>query len=167
VIDGQHNRRADVVVFVNGLPLGVIELKNPTGESATVWKAFYQLQTYKQEIADLFTYNAALAVSDGLHARIGSLTAEKERFMPWRTIEGEALAPASLLQLEVLIRGVFEKRRFLDLVRHFLVFERDPNTEALVKKMAGYHQFHAVTSAVEATASPAGWWWTTWDWPRN
>ena len=89
VIDGQNNRRADVVIFVNGLPLGVVELKNPADEDATVWKAFQQLQTYKKQISALFTYNEVLVVSDGLKARIGSLTADKERFMPWRTIEGQ------------------------------------------------------------------------------
>jgi type I restriction enzyme, R subunit len=150
VVEGQHNRRPDIVVFVNGLPLAVIELKNATDENATIWTAFNQLQTYKQQIPSLFVFNEALIISDGLEARIGTLSADKERFMPWRTIEGEALAPATMLQLEVLIRGVFEKRRYLDLLRHFIVFE-DEGGGSLIKKMAGYHQFHAVRGAVKAT----------------
>ncbi len=157
VVEGQANRRLDVVVFVNGLPLGLIELKNPADENATIWTAFNQLQTYKRELPGLFAYNEALAISDGLEARLGSLTAPRERFAPWRTIEGEELAPASLTQLEVLVRGVFEKSRLLDLVRHFVVFEEDG--EKLTKILAGYHQFHATRRAVETTvraASPAG-----------
>ena len=157
VVEGQHHRRPDVVVFVNGLPLGVIELKNPADEAATVWTAFNQLQTYKLQIPSLFAYNEILAVSDGLEARLGSLSAERERFHPWRTIEGEDLAPPTLCRLEVLLKGVFDKERFLDLVRHFVVFEEDRGTVA--KKVAGYHQFHAtreaVASAVKAS-SPEG-----------
>src|ERR1039457_860422 len=98
LVDGQHKRRPDIVIFVNGLPFGVVELKNPADQDATIWKAFHQLQTYKAQIPDLFTYNEVLVVSDGLEARIGSLTADKERFMPWRTIEGQDLAPATMLQ---------------------------------------------------------------------
>jgi type I restriction enzyme, R subunit len=150
VTEGQYNRRPDIVVFVNGLPLAVLELKNATDENATIWTAFNQLQTYKQQIPPLFIFNEALIVSDGLEARIGTLSSDKERFMPWRTIEGDALASASMLQLEVLIRGVFEKPRFLDLLRHFIVFE-DEGGGNLIKKMAGYHQFHAVRGAVTAT----------------
>jgi type I restriction enzyme, R subunit len=158
VVDGQHKRRPDIVIFVNGLPLAVIELKNPADEDATIWKAFHQLQTYKLQIPDLFTYNEALIVSDGLEARVGSLTADKERFMPWRTIEGQELAPATMLQLEVLIRGMFDRRRFLDLIRYGVVFDRD-SKDQLVKILAGYHQFHAVGAAVDATvaaSSPEG-----------
>jgi len=157
VAEGQHIRRADIVVFVNGLPLAVIELKNPADEDATIWSAFNQLQTYKQQIPSLFTFNEALVVSDGLEARLGTLTADKERFSPWRTVEGEDPAPVSISQLEILIRGVFEKRRFLDLLRYFIVFEdRDGQ---IIKKMAGYHQFHAVQKALQATlkaSAPAG-----------
>jgi type I restriction enzyme R subunit len=152
VIDGQHNRRPDIVVFVNGLPLGVIELKNPADEDATIWKAFQQLQTYKNQIPDLFTYNEALIASDGLEACAGSLTADRERFMPWRTIEGQELAPATMLQLEVLLRGMFDRRRFLDLIRYGIVFDRD-SKDQLVKILAGYHQFHAIGAAVEATVA--------------
>jgi len=150
VVDGQNNRRADVVIFVNGLPLGVVELKNPADEDATVWKAFQQLQTYKKQIPALFTYNEVLVVSDGLAARIGSLTADKERFMPWRTIEGQEPASAKLLQLEVLVRGVFDRRRFLDLIRYGVVFDRDAR-DNVIKILAGYHQFHATNAAVAAT----------------
>ena len=155
IIENQFNRRPDVVVFVNGLPLGVIELKNAADENATIWDAFNQLQTYKQQIPTLFVYNQALVVSDGLDARIGTLTADRERFMPWRTIEGETIAPASLARLEVLLRGVFEQRRFLDLIRHFVVFE-DDGAGNVAKKMAGYHQFHAVNTAVAETIRAAG-----------
>jgi len=149
VTEGGHHRRPDVVVFLNGLPIAVVELKNAASESATIWGAFQQLQTYKHELPSLFVFNELLVVSDGLEARLGTLSSNKERFLPWRTIEGEALAPASMSQLEVLIRGVFEKRRLLDVLRHFIVFEDDG--EATIKKVAGYHQFHAVAQALSAT----------------
>lgn len=151
VIENRYNRRADIMVFLNGLPVGIIELKNAADENADIWAAFNQLQTYKQQIPSLFVHNAVLLISDGLEARIGTLSADRERFMPWRTIEGENLAPASMPQLEVLLRGAFEKRRFLDLVRHFIVFEEDPHAGSIIKKMAGYHQYHAVNKAVEET----------------
>jgi len=150
VCEGQHTRRPDIVVFVNGLPLAVVELKNAADENATIWNAFDQLQTYKHQIPSLFVYNSLLVISDGLAARVGSLTAEPERFMPWRTIEGEELAPASLPQLQVLIEGLFEKRRLLDYIRHFVVFE-DEGGGKLTKKIAGYHQFHAVNRALQTT----------------
>jgi type I restriction enzyme R subunit len=151
VAEGQHTRRPDVVIFINGLPLALIELKNPVDENATIWTAFQQLQTYKAEIPSLLSYDAVLVISDGLEARIGSLTADAERFMPWRTIEGEELAPEYIPQLQVLIQGVFEKRRFLDYLRHFIVFEEEGGV--LSKKIAGYHQFHAVNKAVQTTIS--------------
>ncbi len=154
VVENKHERRPDVVLFVNGLPLGVIELKNPADENATIWSAFRQLQTYKAEIPSLFTFNAALVVSDGLEARIGALTAGQEWFKPWRTIAGETLADPSLPQLQVLLEGVFNRRRLLALVRDFIVFE-DDGSGALVKKMAGYHQFHAVQTAVGETLRAA------------
>ncbi len=147
--EDNHTRRPDVLVFLNGLPIGVIELKNAVDESATVWDAYKQLQTYKQELPALFTFNEVMVISDGLDARIGTLTSPKERFMPWRTIEGEALAPASKSKLEVLLRGVFDHRRFLDLLRCFIVFEDDG--DRVIKKMAAYHQFHAVQRALAAT----------------
>ena len=154
VVENKHERRPDVVLFVNGLPLAVIELKNPADENATIWSAFQQLQTYKAEIPSLFTFNAALVVSDGLEARIGALTAGQEWFKPWRTIAGETLADPSLPQLQVLLEGAFNRRRLLALVRDFIVFE-DDGSGALVKKMAGYHQFHAVQTAVAETLRAA------------
>lgn len=156
VIEGQHNRRPDVVVFVNGLPLGVIELKNAADEDATIWSAYAQLQTYKAEIPSLLQYNAVLVLSDGLQARIGSLTAKQEWFKVWRTIDGETDAPKSALELEVMVRGVFERQRFLDLLQHFIVFEEDPDSGTLHKIIAGYHQFHAVNAAVEETVRASG-----------
>jgi len=144
------NRRPDMVVFINGLPLAVIELKNAADEKATIWSAFNQLQTYKNDIPALFHYNELLIISDGLNARFGSLTANKEWFLPWKTIEGETTAPASVTQLEVLLKGMFEKRRFLDLIRYFIVFEQERGAPTL-KKIAGYHQFHAVNYALEET----------------
>jgi type I restriction enzyme R subunit len=154
VAEGQHTRRPDVVLFVNGLPLAVIELKNPADEKATIWSAFAQLETYQAQIPALFTYNAALVVSDGTQARIGALRAGREWFKPWRTIGGREGAPASLSELQVLLAGVFEQRRFLDLVRSFIVFE-DLGGGALSKKIAGYHQFHAVNVALEETLRAA------------
>jgi type I restriction enzyme, R subunit len=114
-----------------------------------------QFQTYQEQIPSLFVHNAVLVISDGLEARVGAIRADKERFMPWRTIEGETLAPASLTQLEVLLRGVFDKRRFLDFVRYFIVFE-DNGGNSVIKKIAGYHQFHAVNTAVAETIRAAG-----------
>jgi type I restriction enzyme R subunit len=154
VAEGQHIRRPDVVLFVNGLPLAVIELKNPADESATIWSAYQQLQTYQAQVPSLFATNAALIVSDGVQARIGTLGAGKEWFKPWRTITGREDAAAKLAELQVMLEGVFEKRRFLDLVRHFIVFE-DEGGGKLSKKMAGYHQFHAVNVAVEETLRAA------------
>ena len=156
VIEGQHNRRPDLVVFVNGLPLALIELKNAADEDATIWSAYAQLQTYKAEIPALLHYNALLVVSDGLQARVGSLTANQEWFKVWRTIDGENDAPKGSLELEVLVRGVFEHRRFLDLLQHFIVFEEDPDSGAIHKIVAGYHQFHAVNAAVEETVRASG-----------
>jgi type I restriction enzyme R subunit len=154
VVENRHTRRPDVVLFVNGLPLAVIELKNPADEQATIWSAYQQLQTYKREIPSLFVYNEALVISDGLEARIGTLTADRDRFMPWRTITGEGLAPPETPQLEVLVKGVFERKRFLQLLRDFIVFE-DEGGGKLAKKMAGYHQFYAVNVAVEETLRAA------------
>jgi type I restriction enzyme R subunit len=156
VIEGQQNRRPDIVVFLNGLPLGLIELKNAADEDATIWSAYAQLQTYKKEIPSLLHYNAVLVVSDGLQARVGSVTANQEWFKVWRTIDGEGDAPKTALELEVLVRGVFERQRFLDLLHHFIVFEEDPDSGALHKVIAGYHQFHAVNAAVEETVRASG-----------
>jgi type I restriction enzyme, R subunit len=154
VIDNKHSRRPDVVLFVNGLPLAVLELKNAADENATIWTAFQQLQTYKAEIASLFATNALLVISDGVEARAGTLTAGREWFKPWRTIAGDRLADPHLPELQVMIEGVLAPRRFLDLVRDFIVFE-DDGSGRLVKKMAGYHQFHAVQVAVGETLRAA------------
>jgi type I restriction enzyme R subunit len=160
VSEGQHTRRPDVVLFVNGLPLAVIELKNPADENATVWSAFQQLQTYQAQVPTLFATNAVLLASDGVQARIGSLGAGKEWFKPWRTITGREDAPSHQSELQVMLEGVFERQRFLNLLRHFIVFEDSAaagGAGTLVKKMAGYHQFHAVNAAVEETLRAAQW----------
>ncbi|XXS71424.1 type I restriction endonuclease subunit R [Sorangium sp. So ce131] len=150
VIEGQHNhRRPDIVVFVNGLPLAVIELKSAADENATLQGAFNQLQTYKAQIPSLFVYNELLVISDGIGARLGTLTSPWERFGPWRTVDGSAVAAPGTLELKTLLEGVFDRRRLLDLIRHFVVFEED--RDEVVKKIAGYHQFHAVCTAVEET----------------
>ena len=154
VVENKHERRPDIVLFVNGLPLGLIELKNPANEDATVWTAWQQLQTYKAELSSLFAMNAALIVSDGLEARIGTLTAGREWFKPWRTISGESLAAATMPQLQVMLEGVCAPARLLSLIRDFIVFE-DDGSGALAKKMAGYHQFHAVGTAVVETLRAA------------
>ena len=153
VVENHHQRRPDIVLFVNGLPLGLVELKNPSDENATVWSAWRQLQTYRSELPALFAMNAVLIVSDGVDARIGTFTAGREWFKPWRTISGETLADASAPELEVMLAGVCERRRFLALLRDFVVFEDDGG--ALAKKMAGYHQFHAVETAVAETLRAA------------
>jgi len=153
ITGSKGNRRPDVIVFINGLPLAVIELKNPADESADIWSAYQQLQTYKGEVSDLFTFNEALMVSDGLHARVGSLTANKERFLPWRTISNEDDKPLFEYQLETLVKGFFKPELFLDYIHYFILFEQDG--DALIKKIAGYHQFHAVREAVRATVIAA------------
>lgn len=155
IIEGPINRRPDIIGFLNGLPLGVLELKNAAEEDATTFDAFKDLQIYKDQIPSLFHYNAVVVASDGTDARIGTISADWERMMPWRTIDGEGLAPAAMPQLEVLLRGAFDRRRFLDLLRYFVVFEEDPDTGALIKKVAGYHQFHAVNTALGETVRAA------------
>lgn len=149
VEEGHFNRRADVVVFINGLPLAVLELKNITDANATIRGAFNQLQTYKSQIPSLFHSNALLVISDGHEARLGTVTSDWERFMTWRTVTGQELVAPGSLQSETLIKGVFEKSRLLDLIRNFIVFEDDG--EKVIKKIAGYHQFHAVNKAVATT----------------
>lgn len=153
VIQGQHRRRPDVVVFVNGLPLAVIELKAPGSAEAHLAAAFNQLQTYKQHIPALFHTNALLVTSDGIAARVGSLSANLERFMPWRTTDGSKVSPMGAPELETLIEGVFEQRRLLDLMGHFTVFAETGS--GLAKIIAGYHQFHAVRHAVASTIRAA------------
>jgi type I restriction enzyme R subunit len=149
VVEGQRTRRPDIVVFVNGLPLATIELKNPADENATLKGAFYQFETYKTDIPSLFQYNELLVISDGTEAKAGTVSSGWEWFLPWRTIDGKNLAPAGTPELEVLIKGMFDRQRFLDIVRHFVLFE--VNETRVIKKLAAYHQYHAVNAAVEAT----------------
>ncbi|MDT7920361.1 MAG: type I restriction endonuclease subunit R [Meiothermus sp.] len=154
VVENKHHRRPDVVLFVNGLPLVVVELKNAADEEATIWSAFRQLQTYQAEIPSLFAPNAVLVVSDGVEARVGVIGAGREWFKPWRTVAGDRLADAKMPELQVVLEGVFAPHRFLDLVRDFIVFE-DDGSGRLIKKMAGYHQFYAVQVAVQETLRAA------------
>lgn len=149
VIENGHDRRPDIVLFVNGLPFAVIELKNAGDENATNDKAYQQLQTYKAQIPSLFHTNGLLVISDGMEARVGSLTANKDRFMPWRTTDGESVAKKGLPEMETLIKGLFDKFHFLDLISGFTVFESDGAN--IIKKIAGYHQYFAVKKAVEST----------------
>ncbi|WP_447778380.1 type I restriction endonuclease subunit R [Pseudomonas chlororaphis] len=142
-------RRPDILVFINGLPMAIVELKNPGDENADIWDAYNQLQTYKEELPELFLFNQALVISDGITARVGSLTANKERFLPWRTIHNENDKPLLSYELEAVVRGFFQRELFLDYIRHFILFEQDG--DHLIKKIAGYHQFHAVREAVRVT----------------
>ena len=153
VVENDHERRPDIVLFVNGLPLGVIELKNPADEDATIWSAWQQLQTYKTELQTLFSMNEFLVISDGVDARIGTLTAGREWFKPWRTIEGERIADQALPQLQVLLFGAFAPDKLIPLLRDMVVIEDDGGV--LTKKMGGYHQFFAVEIAIEQTLRAA------------
>ena len=153
IIGSKGNRRPDVLVFINGLPIAIIELKNPADFNADIWSAYQQIQTYKDEIPDLFVFNEALVISDGLHARVGSLTANKERFLPWRVVNNEHDKPLFEYYLETLVKGFFKPELLLDYIRHFILFEQDGDN--LIKKIAGYHQFHAVREAVRATVVAA------------
>ena len=167
VVAGQNKRRPDIVLFLNGLPVGVIELKNPKDQNATVKSAYKQLQTYKKEIPDLFRFNEVLIAADGMQARLGALNANWEWFLPWRTIDGSDLyrEPGSEKQtggkvqpgLQTMVKGVFEKKRFLDLIHNFVVFDDDG--AHIQKKISAYHQYHAVNKAVDCTeeaVSPEG-----------
>ncbi len=148
LVENKHERRLDLVLFVNGLPLCLIELKNPSVEKATIWTAWQQFQTYK------FAMNTSQVVSDEVEARVGTLTAGREWFKPWRTISGERLAAAHLPQLQMMLEGICEPRRILSLVRDFIVFD-DDDSGMLAKKMAGYHLFYAVEVAVAETLRAA------------
>lgn len=144
-----HTKRPDILVFLNGLPIAVLELKNPADEKADIWTAYDQLQTYKEQIPDLFITNELLVISDSVTARFGSLTSDKERFMEWRTIDGATLDPlGQFRKAETLIRGLFRRDLLLDYLRNFILFEDDAE---IIKKVAGYHQFHAVRKAVDST----------------
>ena len=151
-IKGAHKtRRPDIILFVNGLPLVLLELKNPADENANIWKAFDQIQTYKEQILDVFQYNEVLVISDGTEALMGSLSADAARFMAWRTIDGVTLDPLGTFQeLQTLVRGVLAPQYLLDYIRYFVLFEDDGT---LVKKIAGYHQFHAVRAAIQQVVS--------------
>jgi type I restriction enzyme R subunit len=154
VTDNRHMRRPDVVLFVNGLPLVIVELKNTADKDATIWTAYQQIQTYKAELPSLFALSEFTLISDGTQARIGTLTAGREWFKPWRTTSGESLADPRTPELQTAIDGVLEQDRFLALVRDFIVFE-DDGAGTLVKKVAGYHQFHAARVAVNETLRAA------------
>jgi len=149
VVENRKEKRPDIVVFVNGIPLAVIELKSSSDENVGVTEAYNQLQTYKDAVSTLFVYNSFLVASDGFNARAGTITSGEDRFMLWRTIDGDAVAPLSVPQLEVLIKGMFEKRRFLDIIKNFILFQTDGRS--IYKILAGYHQYHAVNKAVEST----------------
>jgi type I restriction enzyme R subunit len=152
-----HTRRPDIILFINGLPLVLMELKNPADTGADIWKAYHQIQTYKEQISDVFQYNELLVISDGSEARFGSLSSNAERFMQWRTIDGVNLDPLGRFhELQTLIRGVCAPAYLLDYLRYFVLFEDDGT---LIKKVAGYHQFHAVRAAIQQTvaaSSPGG-----------
>lgn len=162
VIENGNNRRPDVVIFINGIPIGVIELKNPADENASVKSknkddksAYNQIQTYKNEIPSLLTFNELIVIADGLEAYLGTITSPQERFSAWRSIEGDTLAPNTIPQLEVLLKGVFAKNRLLDIITNFIVFQADKDsrtdTTKFIKKIAGYHQYHATNKAVIST----------------
>lgn len=164
VIESNHNKRPDVLLFVNGLPLVLIELKNAADENATIQSAFRQIETYKAQIPSLFTYNALLIISDGLEAKTGSLSAGLSRFLAWKSADGKAEASHLVSQLETLITGMLDKETLLDLIRHFIVFEKSKQEDAktgivtinTVKKVAAYHQYYAVNRAVESTLRASG-----------
>ena len=157
VVENKRERRPDIVIFMNGIPVAVFELKNPADEKATIDQAFNQLQTYKQQISGLFCHNEMLVISDGILARFGTLTAGRDRFMPWRTVDGVTIAPGELVELEVLIKGMFDRRWMIDYMLNFITFEDDGgDTSTIAKKAAGYHQYHAANRAVEYTLSACG-----------
>ncbi|HEC37767.1 hypothetical protein LCGC14_0459840 [marine sediment metagenome] len=143
------NRRPDVVLFINGIPIVVIELKNPVDENTTIKQAYNQIETYKKQISSLFRTNELLVISDGFEAKVGSLSANWERYMPWRTIEGETISDSTILQLETVIRGILDPIRLLDYIRYFITFEDDGSE--IIKKSAAYHQYHAVNKAIDET----------------
>ena len=159
VVENGVNKRPDIILFVNGLPLVVIELKNPADENATVGSAFKQIQTYKQTITSLFIYNGFVVISDGLEARAGTISSGMNRFMSWKSADGKEEASHLVNQMETLIGGMLNKRTLLDLLRHFIVFEKSKREDPVsgiisintVKKLAAYHQYYAVNKAVEST----------------
>jgi type I restriction enzyme R subunit len=164
VVENGKNKRPDVLLFVNGLPLVLMELKNAADEKASIRSAYKQVETYKETIPGLFTYNCVVVISDGLEAKAGTVSSGYSRFMSWKTSDGKEEASPLIGQLETLIVGMLNKETLLDLVRHFIVFERskkeDPktgvNTITTVKKIAAYHQYYAVNRAVASTLRAAG-----------
>ena len=164
VIENGHNLRPDIMLFVNGLPLGVMELKNAADEDATIGKAYDQIGTYKEQIPSLFRYNEVIVISDGLEARAGTLSSGMSRFTAWKSDDGETIASHLVGELEVLLRGMLNPETLLDLVRSFTVFEKDKHedketgqiTITTVKKLAAYHQYYAVNKAVESTLRATG-----------
>ena len=149
VIENNVERRPDVILFVNGIPLLILELKNLADEDATIWTAYDQFQTYADQLPALFRYNEILVLSDGIEARAGTITSEKERFMQWKTVDGEKPKKGST-EIEVLLRGICQKKRLLDIVRNFIVFEKDKETK---KKLAAYHQYWATNKALKSTVA--------------
>ncbi len=164
IVENNINKRLDVILFVNGIPLVVIELKNAVDENATIRTAFKQIQTYKQAIPGLFTYNGFVVISDGLEAKAGTISADYSRFMSWKSVDGKKEASHLVSELETLINGMLNKKTLLDLIRHFIVFEKtkreDLKTNLTViettKKLAAYHQYYAVNKAVESTMKAVG-----------
>ncbi|MDD3644670.1 MAG: type I restriction endonuclease subunit R [Bacteroidales bacterium] len=164
VVENNQNKRPDIVLFVNGIPLVVMELKNPVDENATIHSAFKQIETYKSVIPNLFTYNGFVVISDGLEAKAGSISAGFTRYMAWKSIDGKVEASHLVSQLETLILGMLNKETLIDLIRHFIVFEKQKRedtetkitTITTVKKLAAYHQYYAVNRAVESTLRASG-----------
>ncbi len=164
IIENGNNKRPDVILFVNGIPLVVIELKNAADENTTINSAFKQVETYKAVIPSLFTYNGFVVISDGLEAKAGSISSGFSRFMSWKSADGKAEASHLVSQLETLIQGMLNKETLIDIIRHFIVFEKSKKEDAAtgittistVKKLAAYHQYYAVNRAVESTLRATG-----------
>ncbi|MDP2723334.1 MAG: type I restriction endonuclease, partial [Bacteroidales bacterium] len=164
IVENGHNKRPDIILFVNGIPLIVMELKNAANEKTTINAAFKQIDTYKSIIPTLFTYNGFIIISDGLEARAGSLSADKSRFMAWKSADGKDEASPLVSQLETLIQGMLNKETLIDIIRHFIVFEKHRKEDSVtkittistVKKLAAYHQYYAVNKAVESTLRASG-----------
>lgn len=149
IIENNKNRRPDIIIFINGLPISVIELKNPADEKATIESAYKQLETYKDQISTIFNYNELLVISDGTYAQAGTLTSPKEWFLPWKTIDGKEPAPKSLPQLQVLLEGMFKKEILIDLIKYFITFSKD--RKKTIKILAGNHQYYATNKAIKRT----------------
>ncbi len=164
IIENNQNKRPDILLFVNGIPLVVIELKNPTDENANILSAYKQIQTYKAIIPSLFTFNAACIISDGLECKAGSVSADLSRYMTWKSADGRIDASRFKPQLETLLRGMLQPATLLDLVRNFIVFEKTKKEDAKTgliqiqteKKLAAYHQYYAVNKAVQSSIAASG-----------